>query len=70
MVSTQKQTIIEDLRSLPLGTDVIGFLDYLVVEAGLSHNTILAYGRDLRQFLDFIAREVHPAFSLACASGE
>ncbi len=57
MVSTQKQTIIEDLRSLPLGTDVIGFLDYLVVEAGLSHNTILAYGRDLRQFMDFIARQ-------------
>jgi integrase/recombinase XerD len=57
MVSTQKQTIIEDLRSLPLGADAVSFLDYLVVEAGLSHNTILAYGRDLRQFLEFCARE-------------
>jgi integrase/recombinase XerD len=49
----QKQSIIEDLRSLPLGKDAVEFLDYLVVEAGLSHNTILAYGRDLRQFLRF-----------------
>ncbi|MBN1505219.1 MAG: site-specific tyrosine recombinase XerD [Sedimentisphaerales bacterium] len=29
------------------------FLDHLTVEAGLSHNTILAYGRDLGDFLDF-----------------
>jgi integrase/recombinase XerD len=29
------------------------FLDYLVVEAGLSHNTVLAYGRDLRDFAVF-----------------
>jgi integrase/recombinase XerD len=26
-------------------------LDYLIVEAGLSNNTVLAYGRDLRSFL-------------------
>lgn len=51
----QKQSIIEDLRSLPLGRDVVDFLDYLVVEAGLSNNTILAYGRDLREFLRFCA---------------
>ncbi len=57
MVLAQKQTIIENLRSLPLGTEVIGFLDYLVVEAGLSHNTILAYGRDLREFLKFCEKE-------------
>jgi integrase/recombinase XerD len=49
----QKKTIIRDLRSLPLGQDVIDFLDYIVVEAGLSHNTILGYGRDLRDFLRF-----------------
>jgi integrase/recombinase XerD len=57
MVLAQKQAIIEDLRSLPLGTDVVGFLDYLVVEAGLSNNTILAYGRDLREFLRFCDEE-------------
>jgi integrase/recombinase XerD len=32
---------------------VTDFLDYLVVEAGLSDNTVLAYGRDLREFLKF-----------------
>jgi integrase/recombinase XerD len=53
----QKQSIIEDLRSSPLGKDVVDFLDYLVVEAGLSGNTILAYGRDLRQFLRFCDEE-------------
>jgi integrase/recombinase XerD len=29
------------------------FLDYLAIEAGLSENTILAYGRDLRDFVAF-----------------
>lgn len=53
MLLVQKQSIIEDLRSSPLGAEVVGFLDYLVVEAGLSSNTILAYGRDLRDFLKF-----------------
>jgi len=50
MSATQRQSITEALRALPLGRTVIDFLDYLVVEAGLSNNTILAYGRDLRDF--------------------
>ena len=29
------------------------FLNYLIVEAGLAHNTVLAYGRDLVGFLEF-----------------
>jgi integrase/recombinase XerD len=33
-----------------------GFLDYLQAECGLSANTRAAYGRDLRRFLNFIAR--------------
>ena len=53
MSLVQKQSIVEDLRSLPLGAEAVDFLDYLVVEAGLANNTILAYGRDLRQFLRF-----------------
>jgi integrase/recombinase XerD len=53
MSLVQRQTIVEDLRSLPLGRVVTDFLDYLVVEAGLADNTILAYGRDLREFLRF-----------------
>lgn len=33
-----------------------GFLDYLQAECGLALNTRLAYGRDLRRFLEFLAR--------------
>jgi len=47
----QRQTIIAALRALPAGRPAAEFLDYLTVEAGLSENTILAYGRDLREFL-------------------
>jgi integrase/recombinase XerD len=53
MSQTQRQTIIKELQTLPLGRPVTDFLDYLVVEAGLSDNTVLAYGRDLREFLKF-----------------
>ena len=49
----QSRAIREKLLSLPLGEDVKGFLDYLAVEAGLSNNTILAYGRDLTGFLRY-----------------
>ena len=47
----QSRTIGEKLLSLPLGKNVKDFLDYLAVEAGLSKNTVLAYGRDLIGFL-------------------
>lgn len=36
-----------------MGRQAKSFLDYLTVEAGLSDNTILAYGRDLKSFLTF-----------------
>jgi integrase/recombinase XerD len=49
----QRQSIVADLRELALGRIVTDFLDYLTVEAGLADNTILAYGRDLREFLRF-----------------
>ncbi|MHC4556566.1 MAG: site-specific tyrosine recombinase XerD [Planctomycetota bacterium] len=51
MPSTQTQSVGEKLLVLPLGQDVKGFLGYLTVEAGLSENTVLAYGRDLKAFL-------------------
>jgi len=35
---------------------VRSFLSYLRVEKGLSHNTILSYGRDLKRFGQFLAR--------------
>ena len=53
MPSTQTQSVGEKLVSLPLGQSVKGFLDYLTIEAGLSNNTILAYGRDLKAFLQY-----------------
>jgi integrase/recombinase XerD len=36
-----------------LGQSVKDFLDYLTVEAGLSKNTVLAYGRDLKAFVGY-----------------
>jgi len=49
--STQTQSVTDKVLALPLGRNVKDFLDYLVVEAGLSNNTVLAYGRDLKSFL-------------------
>ena len=57
MPSTQVQSVSDDLLSLPLGSIVKGFLDYLKVEAGLAENTILGYGRDLRGLLEFCESE-------------
>jgi integrase/recombinase XerD len=47
------QSVGEKVLSLPLGKDVKSFLTYLTVEAGLSENTVLAYGRDMRDFLTY-----------------
>ena len=47
----QQQSVGEKLLALPLGRNVKNFLSYLTVEAGLSENTVLAYGRDLKSFL-------------------
>ena len=53
MSSIQTQSVSEKILALPLGQSVKDFLDYLTVEAGLSNNTILAYGRDLKSFLKY-----------------
>ena len=53
MPSVQAKSVSEKLLSLPLGRSAKDFLDYLTVEAGLSDNTILAYGRDLKGFLKY-----------------
>ena len=57
MPSAQVQSVGEKLLSLPQGAIVKEFLDYLTVEAGLSSNTILAYGRDLKGFLEYCKSE-------------
>lgn len=49
----QVQSIMKRLGSLPMGETARGFLNHLTVEAGLSVNTVLAYGRDLKAFLEF-----------------
>ena len=53
MVSTQLETLKNRLTAAGLGQTVRSFLDYLRVEAGLSENTILAYGRDLLSFAKY-----------------
>jgi len=53
MPSVQTQSVSDKLVCLPLGRTVKSFLDYLTVEAGLSENTVLGYGRDLKGFLEF-----------------
>ncbi|MHC4726279.1 MAG: site-specific tyrosine recombinase XerD [Planctomycetota bacterium] len=44
---------LADNKTFPLHQDVRSFLNYLTVEAGLSDNTVLGYGRDLRGFLKY-----------------
>lgn len=53
MLTKQVQLLRERLKATPLGTTVMAFLDYLTVEAGLSENTLLAYGRDLLAFSQY-----------------
>jgi integrase/recombinase XerD len=53
MPSFQTSSIGEKLLSLPLGQSIRDFLSYLAVEAGLAENTILAYGRDLKNFAEY-----------------
>jgi integrase/recombinase XerD len=53
MSLAQRQSVVKELQTLPLGRAAGEFLDHLTVEAGLSHNTVLAYGRDLKEFLRF-----------------
>jgi len=57
MPSMQIQSVKRQLESLPLGQVVGDFLGYLTTEAGLSSNTVLGYGRDLRGFLDYCKSE-------------
>lgn len=53
MLEKQIQLLKKKLTTYDLGLEIIGFLDYLSLEAGLSPNTTLAYGRDLLDFCQF-----------------
>lgn len=60
MLNIQIQNVRKHLAAQPLGGIVEQFLDYLTVEAGLSANTVLAYGRDLLEFVRFCrSKEIH-----------
>jgi integrase/recombinase XerD len=52
-MSTQIQNLNARLETESFGKIVLAFLNYLTIEAGLSDNTILGYGRDLRDFSAF-----------------
>lgn len=52
----QTQAVKEKISAMPLGKEVGSFLNYLHVEAGLAENSILGYGRDLKNFLEFCSR--------------
>ena len=53
MPSAQRKNLYQRLRPMPLGHEVVEFLDHLTIEAGLAENTVLAYGRDLLGFITF-----------------
>lgn len=52
-MSKQVQNLNAKLDKQSFGRIIQAFLSYLTVEAGLSNNTILGYGRDLRDFAAF-----------------
>lgn len=56
-MSRQLQTIRDRLGGRAVGRTVGRFLDYMTVEAGLSENTLLAYGRDLVAFVEYCRGE-------------
>ena len=49
----EKDPSLGDKETFPLAKSVGSFLNYLTVEAGLSDNTVLGYGRDLKSFLKY-----------------
>jgi len=57
MLNNQVQILKQKLTERPLGKFVVRFMDYMTVEAGLSANTLLAYGRDLMGFCDYCGQK-------------
>jgi len=57
MLNNQVQSLKTKLAVYPLGTAVVRFMDYMTVEAGLSANTLLAYGRDLLKFCAYCTQK-------------
>jgi integrase/recombinase XerD len=53
MVSTQLQTLKSRFPPGAMTSAICDFLTYMQLEAGLSENTVLAYGRDLLAFCEY-----------------
>ena len=52
-INIQRRNLYEKFDTLACGDTAVSFLDHLTVEAGLSENTILSYGRDILHFLEY-----------------
>ena len=55
MSTIQVNNLLDSLPDNQIGTLIRRFLNYLSIEAGFGTNTVLAYGRDLRDFSSFCA---------------
>ncbi|MDD5459398.1 MAG: site-specific tyrosine recombinase XerD [Phycisphaerae bacterium] len=68
MSVVQRENVFVRLRQLAMGGIVVDFLNYLRVEAGLAGNTILAYGRDMKSFLEYCEeKQIYSLGGLAAA---
>ncbi len=63
MANNQLLNLYAKFDSLPCGDTVLMFLEHLTVEAGLSDNTVMAYGRDLVAFLEYCGSKGVAAFA-------
>ncbi len=61
-LNQQRLNLFAKFDLLACGDTVLSFLDHLTVEAGLSENTVLSYGRDLLTFLEYSRDEGVGAF--------
>ena len=52
-LEVQTERLYKKLERYSLGSTVVTFLDYLKADEKSPANTVLAYGRDLRQFAEF-----------------
>ncbi len=57
MSRKQLLNLYEKFDVLVCGDTVLSFLDHLTVEAGLSDNSLLSYGRDLLAFLEYCSQK-------------
>ncbi|OXU15042.1 tyrosine recombinase [Sedimentisphaera salicampi] len=53
MKDVQLSNTLKKISSLAMGSEAYEFLNMLIVEAGLSKETVKSYGKDLRGFLEY-----------------